>query len=96
MNFFEIDAWIITNGYNVGIVQLVGQAINKIKLTNPKKHITAIGLCKWGSVKDVERLTDPQYIKKQVEFMFYKNMDLICFVLRERPIDLVFWIMMEK
>jgi hypothetical protein len=63
---FEIDAWLITNGYNVGIVQLVGQAINKVKLTNPKKHITAIGLCKWGSVKDVEKLTSHQHLKKQV------------------------------
>ncbi len=76
---FLIDAWVITNGYNVGIVQLVGQAINKIKLTNPKNPVTAIGICKWGSVKDVERLTDPQYIKNQVGFMFYKNIDLICF-----------------
>jgi hypothetical protein len=41
-----------------------------VKLTNPKKHITAIGLCKWGSVKDVERLTNPKYTKKQVDFMF--------------------------
>lgn len=57
---YNIDAWILTNGYNVGIVQLVGQAIHKSKLTNPKKAITAIGLCKWGSVKDVEKLTSPK------------------------------------
>ncbi|CAF1184605.1 unnamed protein product [Adineta steineri] len=50
------DAWLITNGYNVGIVQLVGQAINKAKLTKLDQHITAIGLCKWGSIKDVETL----------------------------------------
>jgi hypothetical protein len=66
----KIDAWIITNGYNVGIVQLVGQAINKAKLTNLKKKITAIGLCKWGSVKDVERLTDLQHMKNQVGLSF--------------------------
>ncbi|CAF3973574.1 unnamed protein product, partial [Rotaria sordida] len=59
------DAWLITNGYNVGIVQVVGQAINKVKLTNPKKSITAIGICKWGSVKDVEKITRVQNIKKQ-------------------------------
>ncbi|CAF3967063.1 unnamed protein product, partial [Adineta steineri] len=51
------DAWLITNGYNVGIVQLVGQAINKAKLTKLDQHITAIGLCKWGSIKDVETIT---------------------------------------
>lgn len=49
-------------------MQLVGRAINKVKLTNTKKHITAIGLCKWGSVKDVENLTQPQQMKKQVIF----------------------------
>jgi len=78
LNFFEIDAWIITNGYNVGIVQLVGQAIKKVKLTNLKEKITAIGICKWGSVKDVEDITDPQYIEKQVGFVL-ENFDLICF-----------------
>ncbi|CAF3378524.1 unnamed protein product, partial [Rotaria sp. Silwood2] len=59
------DAWLITNGYNVGIVQVVGQAINKVKLTKPKQCITAIGICKWGSVKNVEKLTQAQYMKKQ-------------------------------
>lgn len=61
-----VDAWMITNGYNVGIVQLVGQAINKIRLTKPKNRITAIALCKWGSVKDVEKLIDPHYYQNKV------------------------------
>jgi hypothetical protein len=78
LNFFKIDAWIITNGYNVGIVQLVGHAIKKVKLTNLKEHITAIGVCKWGSVKDVEKITGPQYIQNQVGFVL-ANFDLICF-----------------
>ncbi|CAF4153268.1 unnamed protein product [Adineta steineri] len=51
------DAWLITNGDNAGIVHLVGQAINKVKFTKLNRHITAIGLCKWGSIKDVETLT---------------------------------------
>ncbi|CAF0834212.1 unnamed protein product [Adineta ricciae] len=59
------DTWLITNGYNVGIVQLVGQAINKVKLTKLNRHITAIGLCKWGSIKDVEVLTSSQATRKQ-------------------------------
>jgi len=78
----------MTNGYNVGIVQLVGQAINKVKLTKPKEHLTAIGLCKWGSVKDVEKLTDPQHLKKKVRSMFDENIYLICFFpLREQRKD---------
>ncbi|CAF1361372.1 unnamed protein product [Rotaria sordida] len=61
------DAWLITNGYNIGIVQLVGQAINKIKSTHPKKQITAIGICKWGSVKDAKELIKSQSRKKKNE-----------------------------
>lgn len=74
----------ITNGYNVGIVQLVGQAINKIRLTQPKKRITAIALCKWGSVKDVEMLTDPRYNQRKVslDFLLFDELidehELIC------------------
>ena len=59
----------MTSGFNVGIVQVVGQAISKAKLTNLNKNITAIGLCKWGSIKDVKNITDPQYIKRQVGFV---------------------------
>ncbi|UJR22717.1 hypothetical protein I4U23_025751 [Adineta vaga] len=61
----KADSWLITNGYNVGIVQLVGQAINKVKLTRLNEHITAIGVCKWGSVKDVERLVEPEHPGKK-------------------------------
>jgi hypothetical protein len=35
-------------------------------------------------VKDVERLTDPQYIRNQVGLIFYKNIDLICFCFEEK------------
>jgi hypothetical protein len=53
----RIDVWIITNGYNLGVVQYVGQAINKVRIRKPEKDIVAIGICKWGSVKDVGNLT---------------------------------------
>jgi hypothetical protein len=61
---------LITNGFNVGIVQLVGQAISKVKMTETKKHVTAIGICKWGSIKDVEILTNSPL--DEVEFIFIK------------------------
>ncbi|CAF1229932.1 unnamed protein product [Rotaria sordida] len=55
------DAWLITNGYATGIVHLVGQAILKFKLSNVKKNsIIAIGICKWGSIRDVEEITRPK------------------------------------
>ncbi|CAF1334310.1 unnamed protein product, partial [Rotaria sp. Silwood1] len=69
------NAWLITNGYNVGIVQLVGQAINKVKLTNPKKQITAIAVCKWGSVQNVEKLTKDRNKEKEKEKQESKTSD---------------------
>lgn len=54
---FHIDAWLLTNGYNTGIVQLVGHAIQKIRYTKQDTKITAIGVCKWGCVSDVEYIT---------------------------------------
>ncbi len=33
-------------------MQLVGNAFHKARLRKPKQKITAIALCKWGSVKD--------------------------------------------
>ncbi|CAF4826572.1 unnamed protein product [Rotaria sp. Silwood1] len=59
------NVWMITNGYKVGIVQLVGQEINRIKLSKfNKSTITAIGIGKWGSIKNVEKLTDMQTDEK--------------------------------
>ena len=46
-------------------------------MTKPKEHLTAIGVCKWGSVKDVETLTDTQHGKKKVRLMFDGNISLI-------------------
>ncbi|UJR26318.1 hypothetical protein I4U23_007656 [Adineta vaga] len=52
------DVWMITNGYNMDIVRLVGQAIKKNKLKQSKQEMIAIGICKWGCIKNVEYLTD--------------------------------------
>lgn len=45
-----VDAWLLTNGYNNGIVQLVGQAVYKVKLIKPDQKLTAIGVCQWGCI----------------------------------------------
>ncbi|CAF1229892.1 unnamed protein product, partial [Rotaria sp. Silwood1] len=63
-----INAWLLSSGYNIGIVQLVGHAIHKFKLTNSKKaSFTAIAVCKWGCIKDVETITsqDDQETQKE-------------------------------
>ncbi|CAF3825719.1 unnamed protein product [Rotaria sp. Silwood1] len=60
--------WMITNGFDTGIVQLVGRAIKKAQLKQSDKVI-AIGICKWGSIKDVKALTkqkDP-YISETLD-----------------------------
>jgi len=46
-----IDAWLLTSGFNVGIVQMVGQALNKIRLTSPGEDITAIAVTKFGCIR---------------------------------------------
>jgi hypothetical protein len=51
-----LDAWLFNNEYNVSIINLVKQAINKNKFTNRKNQITAFGIFKWGSIKDIEYL----------------------------------------
>lgn len=63
-----VEAWLVTNGYNVGIVQVVGQAIKKAALTDRRNKLVAIGVCKWGSVKNIEQLTvDPPVRNDQAE-----------------------------
>jgi hypothetical protein len=47
---------LFNNEYNVSIINLVKQAINKNKFTNRKNQITAFGIFKWGSIKDIEHL----------------------------------------
>ena len=55
-SIIEIDTWIITNGYNNGLVQLVGQAIHKTKIRDSEHKTVALAVCKWGGVKNIEQL----------------------------------------
>ncbi|CAF4341767.1 unnamed protein product, partial [Rotaria sp. Silwood2] len=43
------NVWMITTGYDIGIVQLVGQAIHTFQSRNPKRNMIAIGISKWGT-----------------------------------------------
>ncbi len=53
----------ITNGANVGIAQLIGQAIRKRKLTKPHDKVVAIGVCNYGCVKNVTDFQRPEHIE---------------------------------
>ncbi|CAF3344944.1 unnamed protein product [Rotaria sp. Silwood1] len=54
------DAWLVTNGYATGIVRLVGEAIHQFELSRFNENpITAIGICKWGCIMDVDKITLP-------------------------------------
>ncbi|CAF3178228.1 unnamed protein product [Rotaria socialis] len=53
----KANSWIVTTGYRVGIVQLVGQALAKVQLKKQDSKMIAIGICKWGSIKNVKELT---------------------------------------
>lgn len=50
----DLDAWLLTNGANAGIVQLIGQTIRKRKLTKPQDTLVAVGVCNYGCVKNVQ------------------------------------------
>jgi hypothetical protein len=56
----EIDIWMITNGYNNGLIQLVGHAIHKAKLKESTHKMVAVAICKWGGVKNLEKLIKPK------------------------------------
>ncbi|CAF1295890.1 unnamed protein product, partial [Rotaria sordida] len=47
------NTWLLTNGINVGIVQLIGQTIRKRKMTKPDGKTIIIGVCNYGSVKNM-------------------------------------------
>lgn len=50
------DIWLITNGYDNGVAQLIGQAVHKAKYREPDKQAVAIGICKWGGIKTPMKL----------------------------------------
>ena len=60
----EIDVWIITNGYENGLTQLITRAIDCVKLKNEKRKITAIAVCQWEYLRNSEELIKT----KEVEF----------------------------
>lgn len=58
-----VDTWLLTNGANVGIVQLIGQAIRKRKLTKPQEKAVAIGVCNYGCVKNLNDFQRPIHLE---------------------------------
>ncbi|CAF1174559.1 unnamed protein product [Rotaria sordida] len=69
------NVWMITTGYNVGIVQLLGQAISKVKLKDPNQQLIVIGICKWGSIKNIKTLTGIDEEKYQKNKRRFKESD---------------------
>ncbi len=53
----------LTNGGNVGIVQLIGQAIRKRKLTKPHEKAVAIGVCNYGCVKNLNDFQRSEHLE---------------------------------
>lgn len=56
------DTWLLTDGMNVGIVQLIGRAIRKRKMTKPKDKIVSIGVCNYGCVKNLSDFQRPEHM----------------------------------
>lgn len=53
-----IDAWIMTQGTNTGVVKEVGEALNKYRYTNQKDglDIPCIGIASWGYTAGKDQL----------------------------------------
>ena len=49
ISLFFVDAWLITAGTNVGVVKLVGEALNNYRYKNHKNglDVPCIGICTW-------------------------------------------------
>lgn len=61
----------ITNGYNNGLVQLVGQAVHRTKIKRSDDRAFALAICKWGGIKDVHKLLPKKKDEvEEIEFHF--------------------------
>lgn len=58
---FPIDSWLFTDAINVGIVQLIGKALRKRKLTKLNERTVAIGICNYGSVGNIQEFQRPEH-----------------------------------
>lgn len=65
-----LDAWIITNGYDVGVVKLVGHLLNHVKRSQLKR-LTAIAVCKWGSIRNLDSFMAGNLKKKVDSFSIF-------------------------
>ncbi len=56
-----IDAWLITGGTNVGVVKVVGEALNNYRYKNHKHglDVPCIGICTWEYTAGSEQLESP-------------------------------------
>ncbi|CAF1495267.1 unnamed protein product, partial [Rotaria sordida] len=54
----QSSAWLLTNGLDVGISHVVGQALHKVRLTHPGKDIIAIAIAKYGCIMNYSRLKE--------------------------------------
>jgi hypothetical protein len=71
----------ITNGYNNGLLQLVGKAIQKAKIRQAKHEMVAIAICKWGGVKNPQKLIQSKGKgSTQVLYMSIKPVHIFIFL----------------
>ncbi|UJR16633.1 hypothetical protein I4U23_003533 [Adineta vaga] len=52
----QSSAWLFTSGFNTGIVQMIGRALNKIRLTRFEENITAIAITKYGCITNDSKI----------------------------------------
>ena len=80
----------ITNGYNNGLVQLVGQAVRRTKIKRSDHRAFALAICKWGGIKNVHKLLQKTDPVEEISFHF------LFFILLFRKINLMFPMMKKN
>lgn len=68
----------ITHGRSVGIVQLIGHAIRKRKLTKPLDKAVAIGVCNYGCVKNLNDFQRLEHIESSNNYSSLEDQNLVC------------------
>ena len=76
-NLLSTDTWLFTNGVNVGIVQLIGQAIRKRKLTKPNDKAVAIGICTYGCVKNINEFQRAEHLETVQQAFVSNNQNIV-------------------
>ncbi|CAF2007270.1 unnamed protein product [Rotaria magnacalcarata] len=71
------NTWLLTNGSNMGIIQLIEYTIRKRKMTKPEDKTIAIGVCNYGSVKNIKDFQQLEHIELENHSCSFQDKDSV-------------------